>query len=116
MLMFAAGLQDEDEEDFCCGFKLKRQRQTATETSETSEKLGTTLSGAVGEREEVEVEAELWRRRVMLSLCPGFLRTSKLRQRRLAAVLLHNSATLLFHSFFGSFARVLCFWKAGGRS
>lgn len=44
--------------------------------SETMEKLGNTLSQDVGEREEVE--AEMWRRRVMLSSCPGFLHRSKL--------------------------------------
>lgn len=48
----------------------------ATEMSDTMEKLGNTLRQDVGEREEVE--AELWRRRVMLSSCPGFLHRSKL--------------------------------------
>lgn len=44
--------------------------------SETMKKLGNTLSQDVGEREEVE--AEMRRRRAMLSSCPGFLRRSKL--------------------------------------
>lgn len=46
----------------------------ATEMSDTMEKLGNTLRQDVGEREE----AEMWRRRVMLSSCPGFLHRSKL--------------------------------------